>query len=63
MCEREGTVETEIHFLLHCEKFSSLSVLHFEEIAKKIPNFPMLTPEEMLSVILGANYMYRPDTS
>ena len=48
-----GEIETEIHFLLNCEKFSSLRALHFGEIANKVVNFPMLTSEEKLVVLLG----------
>ena len=39
-----GDVETEMHFLVHCEKFSSVRDFHYQEIAKKIPNLQMLTP-------------------
>ena len=42
-----------MHFLLHCEKFSSLRNFYFREIAKKITNFHILTPEEKMSVLLG----------
>ena len=51
--EREREREREIHFLFHCEKFSSLRDLHFGKIAKKIANFPMLTSGEKLAVLLG----------
>lgn len=51
-CSR-GEVDTDIHFILHCEKFSTVRDLHYEEIAKKPPNFPMLTSEEKLVVLLG----------
>ena len=48
-----GEVETETHFLLRCEKFSSLTNFYCREIAKKITNFHILTPEEKMSVLLG----------
>ncbi len=48
-----GEVETEMHFLLHCEKFSALRDLHYGEMVKRIPHFVMLSPEEKLAVLLG----------
>lgn len=47
-----GEVETEMHFLLHCHKFSALRDLHCREISKETVNFLMFSPEEKMSVLL-----------
>ena len=48
-----GEIETEMHFLLFCEKYSLLRNTHFGEIVKKIRKFHTLTPEEKVWVLLG----------
>ncbi|XP_042284189.1 GTPase IMAP family member 9-like [Thunnus maccoyii] len=64
-----GEVETEMHFHLHCEKFSSVKDFYYGKIAKKIPNFLTLSPEDKLAVLLGgesstgATVEQTPDTS
>ena len=47
-----GKREAQMHFFLHCEKFSSVRDFKYGERAKKITHFPKLTPEEKLSVLL-----------
>ncbi|XP_042284188.1 GTPase IMAP family member 9-like [Thunnus maccoyii] len=58
-----------MHFHLHCEKFSSVKDFYYGKIAKKIPNFLTLSPEDKLAVLLGgesstgATKEQTPDTS
>ena len=44
-----GEVETEVHFLLHCEKYNT----YFERCASLLPGFPYLGELEEMPVLLG----------
>ena len=48
-----GEVETEVHFLLQCDKYSKIRETHFNTFAQVIPGFLDLDTERLLSVLLG----------
>jgi len=52
-----------MHFLHHCQKFSSLRDFHFRKIANKITNVLMLCPEERLTVPLVEGHQRLPVTA
>lgn len=52
-----GEVETEMHFLLYCDKYSSQRDSLFTEMTTYIPNFYKLNPEEKLRILMGEGAM------
>uniref|UniRef100_A0A4W5RDT1 ribonuclease H n=1 Tax=Hucho hucho TaxID=62062 RepID=A0A4W5RDT1_9TELE len=52
-----GEVETEMHFLLYCDKYSSPRDTLFTEMTTFIPNFNSLNPEEKLKILMGEGAM------
>ena len=48
-----GEVETEVHFLLQCEKYSDIRETYFGKFTNLIPGFQNLCEQELLSVLLG----------
>lgn len=62
-----GEVETEEHFLLHCNKYTSLRDLLYCQIQQIIPQFQSLHDNDKIKVLLGegstasivAHYIYK----
>lgn len=52
-----GEVETEMHFLLYCDKYSSQRDSLFTEMTTFIPNLNLLNPEEKLKILMGEGAM------
>ena len=48
-----GEVETEMHFLRYCEKYSSPRDSLFTDITTFITNVNLLNPEEKLNILMG----------
>ena len=49
----QGTVETELHFLTHCNQYESLREQYFAKIIQRFPDFLHLNDPERLLVLLG----------
>ncbi len=50
---RSGSVETEEHFLLHCDKYTSLRDALYSQIQQIIPEFQSLEEHEKLRILLA----------
>ncbi len=50
---RSGSVETEEHFLLHCDKYTSLRDALYSQIQQIIPEFQSLQEHEKLRILLA----------
>ena len=49
----QGTVETELHFLIYCNHNQSLRDYYFDKITQIFPEFQHLNDLDRLSVLLG----------
>ena len=54
---KTGEVETEMHFLLHCEKYSEIRAHYFSKFSLTIQNFLSQTNEEKIKILLGEGPM------
>jgi hypothetical protein len=52
LCSR-GEVETELHFLLHCDKYSDLREYLFPKIIIQYKEFETIKDEEKIKYLLG----------
>ncbi len=50
---RSGSVETEEHFLLHCDNYTSLRDALYGQIQQIIPEFQSLQEHEKLKILLA----------
>ncbi len=51
-----GEVETEMHFLLKCDKYNHIGVEHFKKFDLLIPNFTELDDSEKQQILLGERH-------
>ncbi|MGH0192630.1 UNVERIFIED_CONTAM: hypothetical protein FKN15_020198 [Acipenser sinensis] len=51
-CET-GEVETEMHFLTHCEKYKNTRDIFFPKFCDLVPEFPKMCDTQKLSILLG----------
>ena len=56
LCSR-GEVETELHFLLHCDKYSDLREYFFPKIIIQYKEFETIKDEEKIKYLLGEKPM------
>lgn len=64
---RSGSVETEEHFLLHCDKYTSLRDSLYSQIQHNTPELQSLSEHDKLKILLGegpassvvAHYIYK----
>ncbi|KAF7665457.1 hypothetical protein LDENG_00143140 [Lucifuga dentata] len=51
-----GEVETEMHFLLKCNKYKHIRIEYFNKLNSIIPNFTELHDSEKLKIVLGEGH-------
>ena len=51
-----GEVETEMHFLLHCQRYKNTRQHFFDKFESLVPSFTSLPDDEKLKVLLGEGH-------